>query len=725
MRYLSFTPLLIVGLLPLLADANGSNATDAKLIEASPEVEVSTTEDEVEQPLTVTPQLTSVGRPPETIRVIGSRDSGIELSSDKILKVPGAGNDPIRAIESLPGVVLANGFAPAVRGSSPSDMYYQTDGVPVGYVFHNDSYSSFHPNLIKSFELKTGAWESGFSDSIGGVIDTKLRDPEIKDFSGVADFSFLRTGLLIESKLTDTSAFYLAARQSLIHIYIDAFLDDEDFKFTQAPINNDYQFKYINYLDDNNTIVVQATGANDDVELLFSDESSQVQKNPELTGGIGFETYYDNQSIIWTNESDFGQTQVFLNRLVRNSDFFVGQIIELNAITTDSMFKVLNSQLLDSGALNSGFEFRQQNIDYQVTGKSSPCNNEFEICAPSYYAPSVSEAAEIDISFMTVFADYDWDLSDSVMLRLGGAVNTNDFNDETIAEPRLMLKWQAFDDYGLKFAYGQHHQWFREYKYLSETFGSLNLDQVTAEHYIFGIEYEGDSDWAWRIESYYKDMDDLIVSNPSQQVTSYTSTDSAVENDLMQADNYLNAGVGTAYGVEFLLNKAISDNWYGWLSIAYSKTERTNELTGDEFNYEFDKPWIINLVANYEINDNWQFGGRWRFQSGALYTPINGAVPVYPLVNNEPDSSQEPIFYDPIEGGINEQRLDDFHRLDVRLDYKTQWWGQETNLYFEVLNVYGKKSLTGYDYNEDYTERDPSYQFPDTPIPSIGLQIEF
>ena len=688
----------------------------------APEVADKNESTELENTLPILPQST---RPPETIRVIGSRDSGIELSSDKILKVPGAGNDPIRAIESLPGVVLANGFAPAVRGSSPSDMYYQTDGVPVGYVFHNDSYSSFHPNLIKSFELKTGAWESGFSDSIGGVIDTKLRDPEIKDFSGVADFSFLRAGILVESKLTDSSAFYFAARQSLIHIYIDAFLDNEDFKFTQAPINNDYQFKYINYIDDNNKVVVQATGANDDVELLFSDESDQVKKNPELTGGIGFDTYYDNQSIVWTNESDFGQTQVFLNRLVRNSDFFVGQIIELNATTSDTMFKVLNSQLLDSGSLNSGFEFRQQNIDYQVTGKNSPCNNEFEVCAPSYYAPTVSEEAVIDINFMTLFADYDWDLSDTVLLRLGGVVNTNDFNDETIAEPRLMVKWQAIDDYTLKFAYGQHHQWFREYKYLSETFGSLNLDQVTAEHYVFGIEYEGGSDWAWRIESYYKDMDDLIVSNPSQQVTSDTSTDSAVENDLIQADNYLNAGVGTAYGVEFLLNKAISDNWYGWLSIAYSKTERKNELTGDEFNYEFDKPWIINLVSNYEINENWQFGGRWRFQSGALYTPINGATPIYPLVNNVPDSSQEPIFYDPIEGDINEQRLDDFHRLDVRLDYRTQWWGQETNLYFEVLNVYGQKSLAGYDYNEDYTERDPSYEFPDTPIPSIGLQIEF
>ncbi|MBU2917199.1 hypothetical protein KO505_04370 [Psychrosphaera sp. F3M07] len=708
MRKLTLSTFLTLCSLPLLASVTTPEDAEDK---------ITTSKDSA---LPAIPQAT---RPPERIRVIGSRDSGLELSSEKILKVPGAGNDPIRAIESLPGVVLANGFAPAVRGSSPNDMYYQTDGVPVGYVFHNDSYSSFHPNLIKSFELKTGAWESSFSDSIGGVIDTTLRDPEITEFNGVADFSFLRAGILVESKLTDTSAFYLAARQSLIHIYLDALLDEEDFEFTQAPINNDYQFKYINYLDDNNKIVVQATGANDDVGLLFSDDSTEVKQNPELTGGIGFETYYDNQSIVWTNESDYGQTQVYLNRLVRNSDFFVGQIIELDAITTDTMFKAINTQLVGEGTLNSGFELRQQNIDYQVKGKSSPCNNEFEVCAPSYYSPTVSEDAEIDINFINVFADYDLDLTDTVMLRVGGAVNNNDFNDETIAEPRVMLKWQALDEYLFKFSYGQHHQWFRQYKYLSETFGSLNLKQVKSQHYVIGVEYEGYSDWAWRIETYYKDMEDLIVSNPANQVTALT--DASVSNDLAQADNYLNAGAGTAYGVEFLLNKAISNNWYGWLSIAYSKTERTNQLTGEKLNYEFDKPWIINIVSNYEFNDRWQLGGRWRFQSGSLYTPINGATPIYPLVDNMPDSSQPPIFYDPNEGAINSQRLDDFHRLDIRLDYKTQWWGKDTNVYFEILNAYGKQSLSGYEYNEDYSEKEPEYQFPESPIPSIGIQIEF
>lgn len=52
-------------------------------------------------------------------------------------------------------------------------------------------------------------------------------------------------------------------------------------------------------------------------------------------------------------------------------------------------------------------------------------------------------------------------------------------------------------------------------------------------------------------------------------------------------------------------------------------------------------------------------------------------------------------------------------------------FGYDTNLYFEVLNLYGKKSLSGYEYNADYTEKEPEYQFPDRPIPSIGIQMVF
>lgn len=663
-------------------------------------------------------------RPIEKIRVIGSKDAGLELSSEKILKVPGAGNDPIKAIESLPGVVLARGFAPAVRGSSPQDMYYQSDDVPVGNVFHLDSFSTFHPNLIQSFELKTGAWEAEYYDAIGGVIDTKLRDPDFIEPKVIFDFSFLRTGLLYESKVSDSSAVYFAVRQSLVHLYIENILeDDEDFSFDQAPINNDYQFKFISLLDGDNKITLQATGSTDEVALLFDDESDEVLQNPDLKGQIGADQYYHNQSVIWTNYSDYGETKTIVNRLERSGDIVIGQILDLDATTTDYLLKIKNNQGVNNGDLSIGTEWRNQSVEYSVTGKQQPCNNEFEVCPPTFYSDTTFEKSRIDINFAALWADYDWDLSERWTAKVGAVYSYNDYTEESFVEPRATLRWQVSDEYRIKLAAGQHHQWFRQYKYLSETFGAKDLELVQSDHFVAGVEYVGESDYAWRFEAYYKKMDKLIVSNPERQSQALGDD---VETNNAGDPNYLNAGVGDAYGFEFLVNKAVSNQWYGWVSIAYSHTDRYNQLTGEEFDFEYDLPWIVNAVANYEYNEQWQIGGRWRFQSGSLYTPIVGADPVYGLDDNGiVDTSGDVIFYDPIEAAFNSERLDYFHRLDIRVDYKTEWFGKETNVYFEVLNVYGQKSVEDYDYNADYTEREEDYQFPESPIPSIGFQMIF
>ena len=63
--------------------------------------------------------------------------------------------------------------------------------------------------------------------------------------------------------------------------------------------------------------------------------------------------------------------------------------------------------------------------------------------------------------------------------------------------------------------------------------------------------------------------------------------------------------------------------------------------------------------------------------------------------------------------------------LGIRADYKTQWLGLDTNVYFEVLNIYGSRAVQELEYNTEYTEFDKDYQLPDMPLPSIGISITF
>ncbi len=145
-----------------------------------------------------------------TINIRGKEANIPKISTKKLLKVPGAGGDPLRAIEALPGVVLG-GYGsysvPAVRGASPEDNIYITDFVPVGYVFHNDGGSTYNDNLVEDFKLMAGAWGSEYYNALGSVMSTHLRDPYAEKLTTTLDLGLLRVGGLVEGPSVTTAHF--------------------------------------------------------------------------------------------------------------------------------------------------------------------------------------------------------------------------------------------------------------------------------------------------------------------------------------------------------------------------------------------------------------------------------------------------------------------------------------------------------------------------------------
>ncbi|MCK5921452.1 MAG: hypothetical protein KAG66_10965, partial [Methylococcales bacterium] len=81
---------------------------------------------------------------------------GIGLDMETLKTVPGSGGDPLRAIQSMPGIAVPDdGSAePAVRGSRPEDNLYLVDFLPAGYLFHfGGSVSVFNDELVDVFNL--------------------------------------------------------------------------------------------------------------------------------------------------------------------------------------------------------------------------------------------------------------------------------------------------------------------------------------------------------------------------------------------------------------------------------------------------------------------------------------------------------------------------------------------------------------------------------------------
>jgi len=56
------------------------------------------------------------------------------MSGEELRQIAGSSGDPLKSLQSLPGVAMqtGGGSAPAVRGSDPGDNFYYADSVPSG-----------------------------------------------------------------------------------------------------------------------------------------------------------------------------------------------------------------------------------------------------------------------------------------------------------------------------------------------------------------------------------------------------------------------------------------------------------------------------------------------------------------------------------------------------------------------------------------------------------------
>lgn len=661
-----------------------------------------------------------------TINISGSQQQGPKITTQKLLKVPGSGGDPLKAVEALPGVVLG-GFGPfsipAVRGSNPFDNSYITDFVPVGYVFHNDGGSTYNDNLIENFSLKSGAWGAEYNNAIGAVLATKLRDPYIEPIHTTIDLSFLRAGALVEGAISEDSAFYASYRQSLLEYYVDAFIDEEEFTFTKVPKNSDYQLKYQWNISGSSNLRLIATGANDSVGIEFGPESELLQTEPAVEGGLDAETYYHNQAILFDTVLSGGTAAIFsVSHKEEDVSFGIGSLFELDAINNELRFKnYYNTPLRNGDTFRYGIDLSSTEIDFTASGLYNPCNDDIQgPCSPASLGEPFESKDKLTIQGTYGFVAYDWLATPDLEITMGLGSTYNDFNKDHVLLPRISSRYQLNNDWTLTGAYGKHSQFIREFRFIVDDIGNPDLKAPVSDHFIVGFEHLIDDSLSIKTELYYKDIQNLIIENP--QITSEDVTDltngTADENTPVP---YINGSTGTAYGVEVLINKNLTDKWFGWLSAAYSKTKRKIDRTGVEANYGLDRPWVINLVAAYQKNKKTSYGFKWRYQSGALFTPVVSATPVtaegVPIAD---PNTNTPYLYVPTYADNNSERLPAYHRLDFRADHKLS--GRST-FYFEIINLYNKINISGYEYNKDYSVREAEESLPI--IFSLGVKLVY
>ncbi len=128
-----------------------------------------------------TPAPAATGTPVEVV-VQGDRTppSGQSFNAGQARFVPGTFGDPLRAVETLPGIAPTASGLPYfyVRGAPPANTGYFIDGIPVPLLFHiGPGPSVVAPGVLDHVDLYQGPAPVRYGRYVGGVIAAETRPP--------------------------------------------------------------------------------------------------------------------------------------------------------------------------------------------------------------------------------------------------------------------------------------------------------------------------------------------------------------------------------------------------------------------------------------------------------------------------------------------------------------------------------------------------------------------
>ncbi|ALT79229.1 hypothetical protein AT984_20560 [Paucibacter sp. KCTC 42545] len=631
---------------------------------------------------------------PVTVSAARPQASKQVLTRDELSKLPGGGNDPMRAMQTLPGVVATSdgNAAPAIRGSRPGDNSYYIDFLPVGYVFHLGGFvSTVHADLVQQFDLYTGAFGPEYDDVHGGIVDVQLRKPRTDKFGGSISTSLTGADLLLEGPVNETQSFYFAAKRSYFDLFIRGKKTDEESGLIYAaPKYHDYQGRYLWKLNPDNELSFYVLGAADEINYSVPADTRLGQQQPALVGDSSAKYGSNTQALVWDSRiSPQISNKLAVGHWSSSNRSKAGLAADVD-IKTENLFvrEQLRLRVAEDHELTLGTILFSQKYQLGLDLLDARCT-EFDPNCDISSGQRVKLQEKLTVNYANLYAKDRWQISPELAATFGVHFTRDGYLKQNYAEPRLGLEWRALKNTTFTLALGKHNE-FPDGAQVLSGIGNPKLEHVRAKAAVVGVNQRLPEGWSVKAEAYVKKLSGFGISDP--------------------ALNYINGGSGDATGLELFVKKDAINNskFSGWASVSLSRAQRKNDLTGQQFRFEYDQPVVVNLVGQYKYSDSWQFGAKWSYHSGNRTTPV---------VGSRTDAGGRIL---PVYGEINSERLPAYHRLDLRADWIVS---PRLSYSFELINAYGHENVEGYQYSADYKTRKKEVGFG--LMPNVGLNYKF
>ncbi len=673
------------------------------------------------------------------------------LNTNEIERYPGGNRDISRVIQALPGVASTPSFRNdiLIRGGSPSENKFFVDEIEVPVINHFSTQGSsggpvgiLNVNLIKNVELITGGFPANRMDAMSSFFEIQLKEGRRDKMFTQLTLGASELTLSNEGPIGEKTTYLFSARRS----YLQGLFRLLGLPF--LPTFNDFQFKSKIKLNEKTELTVLGLGAIDNFVLnkdIPEDESGEdlenrlylldvlpVQSQWNYATGVKLKRFRDNG--FWTFVLSRNMLNNYAYKYSGNEEDVEDKLLyNYKSQESENKFRAENS------IFGAGYTLKY-GVNYQYS----------RYFIDNFDRATLSASGQvIDISSISHFSTYGAFVSgsknysgDRLLLSGGVRIDGGDFaatasNPFRQISPRVSLSYQLSPNL---YATANAGVYYQKPPYTVLGFRDNEGTLVNREN---DVRFIRNSQLIAGLE--------LVVPEKNRRITAeafykkYSNYPSSLRNGIALANLGADFGVignepvlsnaeGLAYGLEFLVQQRLLNDFYGIAALTLVRSEFTNPNTDGFVPSSWDNKIIVSLTAGKRFGKNWEIGSRWRYLGGTPYTPYD--FDASSLISNWSLRGQGILNFNQING----VRLPAFHQLDLRLDKKYYFKNWNLNWYVDIQNAYNfqaKQSplLVPIRDTEGSILIDPNdptrYQLKElentagTLLPTVGIIVEF
>jgi len=616
-------------------------------------------------------------------------------------------DDPLRAVQSLPGVTSNNDFDSefSLRGAPFARVGLYLDGVLLHAPFHttdgqadNGSLTIFNGDTTDDMTLYEGAWPVRYSDRTAGILAVDTREGNRQQIQGRLSASASNAGALFEGPLgsKQRGSWLVAFRKS----YLQYILNRIDFG-DQAPMSfgfTDGQARLTYDLTPKHTISLSdVEGASGVDRTQFR---SELGVNSVLTSAFRFSLlnlgsrYAPNQRVLITNHLAWSRERgnVMNRDNAPLSNDYYGEWTWHGDVSVSWLSDRPGKNTLDFGGLFRRLRQDGSSTQFVFTPPQTP--------ALDLFRGSGHRTGGYAQQSYGLFSD---------RIHLTAGVRRDEFSASPVAvtSPYASASFTPLTRTRVQLDWGQYAQ-FPELNQIFSTFAHGPLLPERATHYEAAVEQTLDERTRMRVEVYDRQDRDLLAR---PFLDPRLLLNGAIFNAVPNAP-LRNSQRGYARGAQVFLQRRTANGFTGWISYAYGRAIISDGDLGVRFPSDYDQHHTFNAYVSRRLRPTINVSARFTYGSGM---PFPGFY------------RQDGTAYF-LTTARNSLRAPAYERTDLRLNKAYVHKKSKATLFAEVVN------LTNH-HNRDFDSAGPydsvtgrTYPnfFSMFPIlPSAGMVFEF